>query len=118
VDDQAYSKAGRSTGFTTGLYSGLKKAHIHKEFNPHSREWEKRATWECVLLKHQSPPLAEPGDSGSLVYDPLAGEVVGLLFAESKADGHFLFTPILDVFEDIKRVTGAIDVQIVEDSNH
>jgi V8-like Glu-specific endopeptidase len=64
------------------------------------------------MLKAGEPPLTEPGDSGSLVYDSSSGEVVGIFFAASDLHGHFYFTPILDVFRDIKRVTGAVNVRI------
>lgn len=56
--------------------------------------------------------FAEPGDSGAFLFDRL-GQVVGILIGGFKRKETVYFTPIENIFDDIKEVTGAIDVQIV-----
>ncbi|KAJ5225630.1 hypothetical protein N7468_006855 [Penicillium chermesinum] len=91
---KSYSKAGRSSGFTMG------------------NKYDETRTMEHVLFKSESNIIAEPGDSGSLVYDAETGRVVGLHIAGAKGTNRAYFTSIHDVYRDIMEVTGAINVRM------
>jgi V8-like Glu-specific endopeptidase len=69
-------------------------------------------TMEHVLYGSENNIIAEPGDSGSLVYDAETGRVVGLHIAGAKGTGHVYFTSIDDVYRDIMEVTGAINIRM------
>lgn len=48
------------------------------------------------------------------MYDSSSGVVVGLFLGASELHNHSYFTPIRDVLQDIKAVTGAIEVRIAQ----
>jgi V8-like Glu-specific endopeptidase len=81
-------------------------------WNPKSKKYEQTKTMEHVLFPSGNNTIAEPGDSGSLVYDAETGRVVGLHIAGAKGTGHVYFTSIHDVYRDIMEVTGAINVRM------
>jgi hypothetical protein len=110
-EGQTYHKIGSSSGYTTGVYSGLKEAIIHRVLNPHTRLYETFPTLEYAIFKSAYPFMAQ-GDSGSLVYNGLCGNVVGPFFAASKPQGHSYITPIDDFFQDIMKVSGASKVRM------
>lgn len=56
--------------------------------------------------------FSEQGDSGAFIFDNRR-QVIGLLFAGCDEKNATYFTHILDVFDDIKAVTGAVDVRIM-----
>lgn len=95
---------------TKGKYGGLRPIQIAKG---------KGLNGEEVIIEtreHSVVPysglFAEPGDSGSLVFNP-DGIVVGMLVAGATRIDAVFFQHILDVFEDIKDVTGAVDVRLM-----
>ncbi|EPS29030.1 hypothetical protein PDE_03976 [Penicillium oxalicum 114-2] len=104
--DNEYSKVGRSTGYTSGKYSGLREVHLHKVDDQFIETWE-----HTVSSGFSDQPFAQPGDSGSFVFDPASREVVGL-FLGGRPNGTGIFTPIEAVFSDIKDITGASHVQV------
>ncbi|KAF3384915.1 hypothetical protein F1880_001774 [Penicillium rolfsii] len=109
---KSYSKVGRSSGFTTGVYSELREAHLHYVLNPGNNTYNPTMTMEHYLCPPVNTIIAEPGDSGSLVYDAKTGRVVELHNAGANGTGHLYFTPIHDVYRDIMEVTGAINVRM------
>lgn len=66
-------------------------------------------TWDPAISSNNE--FAEPGDSGSLIYTN-AGKVVGMLVGGNERLPTWTFSPIEDVFEDIKTVTRAEDVRL------
>ena len=65
--------------------------------------------WE-IIGKHQEP-FAIPGDSGSFVGNG-RGEVVGMLLGGHERTDTSIFTPMVEIFDDIKRITNAVEVRI------
>ncbi|KAF7716165.1 Uncharacterized protein PECH_005441 [Penicillium ucsense] len=110
-DSRKYAKVGRSSGFTVGRYNGLRDVQLHIVLDDQGKEIEK-ITREHVICSGEKVVFAEPGDSGSLVYDPFTEDVVGLLWGAYRAGTEAFFTPIEEVFEDIKNVTGACEVRL------
>ena len=55
--------------------------------------------------------FGKPGDSGSFVFDNLRG-VVGMLLAGFEVKETAYFTPLENIFRDIKEVVGAEEVRI------
>ncbi|KAJ5488688.1 hypothetical protein N7539_003578 [Penicillium diatomitis] len=110
-DSQKYAKVGRSSGFTVGKYNGLRDVQLHIVLDDQGKEIGK-ITREHVICSGEKFVFAEPGDSGSLVYDPFTEDVVGLFWGAYRAGTEAFFTPIEEVFEDIKNVTGACEVRL------
>ena len=106
-------KSGRSTQFTEGKYSELRQVVIVKGLDPHGREAPFPTFQHSIASFKNMTAFAYPGDYGSFVYTRI-GEVVGLLVRGWERMNFTVFQPIFDVFEDIKRVTGATDVRIME----
>lgn len=55
--------------------------------------------------------FAQRGDSGSIVIDEDAN-MVGLLFGGNKDCSVAYFTHVIDLFDDFKRQTGAVDERV------
>lgn len=73
-------------------------------------EWE---TYEHSITGPETGQwFSEKGDSGAFITDKNA-QVVGLLFAGADRKNVTYFTHIKDVFDDIKTVTGAVDVRVM-----
>lgn len=105
-------KCGRTTGYTKGVYNGLKTVHLtHAVING---ELVPQPTLEHTVT-NQGDPFALRGDSGALVIDSQA-RVVGLHWGGLDSGSVAYFTHIEDVLEDIKRVTGAEDIRMMQDS--
>lgn len=104
-------KAGRTTRFTSGSYGNLKSVFFHRKM-----EEDKEIQWETFEHNITGPPtgewFSESGDSGAFIVDK-GSKVVGLLFGGAERNNVTYFTHIDDVFDDIKMVTGAIDVRIM-----
>lgn len=105
-------KCGRTTGYTKGVYNGLKTVHLtHAVING---ELVPQPTLEHTVT-NQGDPFALRGDSGALVIDSQA-RVVGLHWGGLDSGSVAYFTHIEDVLEDIKRVTGAKEIRMMQDS--
>ncbi|KAJ5789622.1 uncharacterized protein N7518_006633 [Penicillium psychrosexuale] len=102
-------KTGRSTGTTYAYYNGLVSVDICLQKTAHGVQ--KVFTWEHTVTEPISHAFAEPGDSGSWVYTP-AGEVFGVLHSRDMRKGTMRIASIVDIFKDIKRLTGAAEVRI------
>ena len=107
---ESLAKAGRTTKYTIGDYSGLKSALIAQAIN------EKGQFYSIVTMEHavtgQGRCFSEGGDSGSLVLNN-AGYVVGLLLRGSGAKNVTYFTYSVELISDIKQATGATAVRMM-----
>lgn len=101
-------KSGGSTQFTEGGYSELRQVMIVKGLDLHGRE-APFSSFQHSIASFGSLRLSWR----SFVYTQF-GEVVGLLVRSWERMNVTVFQRIFDVFEDIKKVTGAIDVRIRE----
>ena len=75
-----------------------------------------KTTYEHTVVNISSiSPFSGPGDLGSFVFDR-GGGVIGLLTSgwERKFPYTTYFTPIENVFDDVKEVTGALEVRIAD----
>ncbi|KAK2770476.1 hypothetical protein FQN53_005535 [Emmonsiellopsis sp. PD_33] len=111
--DEPLYKIGRTTGFKEGKYSILKSVllpsgHLDAQQNPIEKE-----TYEHVITG-VTTKFSQPGDSGAVIFDQFCN-FIGLLFAGSFETNATYFTPAETLFEDIKKMTGALDVRIPED---
>lgn len=110
-------KMGAITGPTFGVYDGFR---VHHGLAGHSKYLELPASNEHKFVPSAGPRsnLAGPGDSGAVAYDR-DGHAMALIFrgieaAGTKAQGFTIVTPIEDVFNDIKDLTGAVDVRVAQ----
>lgn len=104
-------KSGRSTSITQAKFHGLKSVLITREPIPMYGTFRLVTTWEYAFASISEGPFAEPGDSGTFVSTRLGG-VVGLLWGGAERNDIGYVTPIEAVFDDIKKVTGAVEVRI------
>ena len=109
--DELY-KIGRSSGFTKGEYGPLEQVHIYRSRDPQGNPVSV-ATLEHSISYPPTSPFCLLGDSGSFIFEN-SGGVVGLLFGASERKDTAYFTHITDLFDDIKEVTGAIEVRIAK----
>jgi len=70
-------------------------------------------TFEHGFISISDRPFSEPSDSGTFVFAE-DGDVIGLLWGGAERRNISYVTPIEDIFDDIKRVTGAMEVRILE----
>lgn len=68
-------------------------------------------TWEHKIAGSRGTDFAKYGDSGSWVYT-LGGEPAGMLKGGDEAHGTGTMSLMPDIFDDIKSVTGAINVRV------
>ncbi|GBF66701.1 hypothetical protein TMEN_9421 [Trichophyton mentagrophytes] len=105
-------KIGRSTGFSEGVLGEIRKADIQCWFRDANDNWDKtRGLAYLVYPKAPRLTFGEPGDSGSFVFSP-QGSFIGLYMGGDREAGTGLFIEAGDLFEDIKQVTGALEVRI------
>ncbi|KAH8430003.1 uncharacterized protein LDX57_007676 [Aspergillus melleus] len=102
-------KCGRATGYTAGYYSELAEFHILTEM---ANGVERPIVTREYAITNSSA-FSEPGDSGALIFNRDL-QVVGMIFAISERNMRTYFTHIDDLFRDIKRVTGAQVVKIMD----
>ncbi|KAM5434608.1 hypothetical protein MferCBS31731_006710 [Microsporum ferrugineum] len=110
-EDTRLFKLGRSTRKTRGFFSGLESAHIHTSDG-------QGGISEIITLEHavtgaSGTLFSDPGDSGALVFDSVAN-CIGLIFAGNTFSRASYITLLPDLFDDIKTITGAVDVRIAE----
>lgn len=95
---------GTTSGYREGTINAALQLHIDEEGNP-SHEWT-MVVPECERL----PDAAFKGDSGAWIIGNDSNKLLGLLWGWD--GGLLLFTPIQDVFEDIKRNLRNCDIQL------
>ena len=96
-------------GFTRGDYNCLIQAKITKELNQKG-EIVTKVTHEHMISSSHGV-FGEPGDSGAFVFDKYGG-VIGMVLGGFERKDTIYFAHIDNIFDDIKRVTGAEDVRI------
>jgi hypothetical protein len=111
--------SGQRSGYSEGIYNSLHDAIISHEFID-DQSLVIRTVEHSVLplAPDKDPFFSKPGDSGSLVYTKEGHVVVGLLFAGAlDGDDPFpsYFTPINDLIEDIKEITKATEVRLLQE---
>ncbi|KAH8434267.1 uncharacterized protein LDX57_011905 [Aspergillus melleus] len=113
---QVLAKVGCASGYTEGLYSGLKVAVISRHtLNGQEQEvktWEHSITPasfedEFAVSPHE---IIKYGDSGSLVYG-LVGRLVAMCFGGSYSGDILYFTYIGDLIESIRETRGDSEVR-------
>ncbi|PKY08616.1 hypothetical protein P168DRAFT_301285 [Aspergillus campestris IBT 28561] len=108
---QTLLKCGRSTRLTEGDYSGARPIRLTKERGPNGEELTV-ATRERSVANPLLGIFAQPGDAGSLVFNP-AGDVVGMIGGGWSRLNAVFFQHILDVFDDVMEVTGAVEARVM-----
>lgn len=101
-------KIGRVSGFTRGRYGVLQSCFLTNETK--DGHTASRQTWEHVVTQ-PSGAFLELGDSGSLLFDA-TGDVLGMLFGASYKGDISYFTATADLLQDIKSITGALEVRL------
>ena len=126
-DDELVYKIGRTTGKRQGFVNAaesiqLRAVKVDQATGTRTYEitiarivvpdrWkdlknaENHDSWETIAFSWG-------GYSGSAIYNR-HGIFIGLLFGGSVASGKSYFTPVEHLFEDIKRVTGAVKVELL-----
>ncbi|KLJ08235.1 hypothetical protein EMPG_16331 [Blastomyces silverae] len=110
--DSPMYKIGRRTDFTAGKYQALRSLHLEsREADEKGNNKTVAVTEEAAVAPKYGLRFSAQGDSGSFIFD---GETnfVGLLFAGHSETGVGYFTPAATLFEDIKAMTGALDVRL------
>lgn len=101
-------KIGRVSGFTRGWYSALQSCVLDNETR--DGHTVARQTWEHVVTR-PSGAFLEPGDSGSLLFNTV-GDVLGILFGASEKGDIAYFTATCDLLQDIRNITGALEIRM------
>ncbi|KAI9926149.1 hypothetical protein MW887_004612 [Aspergillus wentii] len=104
-------KVGRSTDLTRGVYSPLEQVRIARERDAEG-EMALIATLEHAITSKGEARFAEAGDSGSFIFTR-KGDVVGMVMGGFERKNTVYFTPIQDVLDDIREVTGAEAVRLM-----
>ncbi|KAJ9265169.1 hypothetical protein DTO212C5_6843 [Paecilomyces variotii] len=105
-------KAGRSTGYTQGTYNGLESAVIADKIV--NGQTVRTRTLEHAVCGRHGQWFGDRGDSGSFVFT-YSGTVIGMIFGGNTDRAISYFTHIFDIFNDIKKITGASNVRIFGD---
>lgn len=108
-------KVGRSTKVTYGSFQEICETDTVKSWQyKDASGFEEVSTLECaVVMEYGDHLFGEPGDSGSLLFNS-QGQLVGLYFGGNDRTNVSYFTPIEVVFDDIKRITGCVEVDLPE----
>lgn len=110
-------KVGNRTKITAGAYNQYKVTTGLSGMDKYMKYQSDEHVFIGAPARTETP-FSNPGDSGSVVYDK-DGKVVGLLFRgqipNQASAGYTFVTPISDVFDDIKLMTGVEDVRVAQD---
>ncbi|KAG5288483.1 14-3-3 protein epsilon [Histoplasma capsulatum G186AR] len=107
----ALYKIGRRTNFTSGRYQGLHSVHLESWKTDKTDKKAVAVMEEAAVTDKNGLQFCAPGDSGSFIFD-VETKFVGLLFAGNMETGVGYFTPAAILFEDIKAMTGALEVRL------
>lgn len=105
-------KSGRSTGVTEAVFNGLRSVELDRLKSEKGPGYELRIKW-TTKISFMDEPFAEPGDSGSWIY-AMDGSVFGLLTGGDERQGTTYVCRMKDVFDDIKDITGAVEVRTAQ----
>ena len=95
--DMRVLKVGRSTGLTFGTVSGIKAKVQVPGFPYPTAEW--------TVVGDYDQPFARKGDIGSSVWDE-DGNLLGLIWECCPMEGSAFVTPISEILDSLKRITG------------
>ncbi|KAJ5835364.1 hypothetical protein N7447_001390 [Penicillium robsamsonii] len=105
-------KSGRSTAMTASVYHGLESVELERLKSKKGPGYILGITWVSKMATPENSfPFAEHGDSGAWI-TRMDGKVFGILTGGDERQGTTYFSRINDVFDDIKDVTGAVEVRI------
>ncbi|KAK2757959.1 hypothetical protein FQN54_004365 [Arachnomyces sp. PD_36] len=112
--DEILYKLGRTTGFTAGRYDGLRSIQLHTYQKDSSGNKIMEETYEHTIVGEPGKLFSDRGDSGAIIFDITCGSI-GLLFGGNADTKASYFTPFPQLFEDVKRITGAKKIRILSD---
>ncbi|KAI9370390.1 hypothetical protein BJX61DRAFT_515745 [Aspergillus egyptiacus] len=105
-------KVGYTSGFRHGQYGGLAECRVATCVSDVGRVEKITVTFEhTILARRPTDLIAQPGDSGALVFN-LIGGVVGLLFGVAGDGERGLFTHSRDLLESMREVTGVKEIRL------
>lgn len=110
--DTTVFKVGRSTTYIAGYYSSLKDARISQVSNA-AGVLVMKATLEHSVTGMSGKHFSDLGDSGAMVFQG-SGALVGMLCDGCIEHPISYISLAEDLFDDIKRVTGATDVRVAD----
>lgn len=103
-------KSGRSTGSTASVFNELQSVELLRLNSRKGPGYQLTISWVTKIPK-MDYSFAEPGDSGSWIYSA-GGAVLGMLTGGDERQETISLCRMQDIFNDIKDLTGAADVQI------
>ncbi|KAJ5165120.1 uncharacterized protein N7500_006950 [Penicillium coprophilum] len=105
-------KSGRSTGITASVYHSLESVQLDRLKSDKGPGYTFSIIWTYKTATPESSfPFAEPGDSGAWI-TRMDGKVLGILTGADERQTTHYFCRISDVLDDIKDITGAVEVRI------
>lgn len=111
-DGSKLYKSGRSTSMTASVYHGLESVKLDRLQSKKGLGYHLVITWVYkIATSENSLPFAEHGDSGAWI-TRVDGKVFGILTGGDERQDTTYFCRINDVFDDIKDITGAVEVRI------
>ena len=111
-DDIDVFKWGRTTHLTRGRYRGSERSEIKSWTRDSDGNKVETAGPESVIVgMGYGTIFSRGGDSGAFVVDRF-GSLVGLTWAGNDNTGVTYVMQVDDLFEDIKSMTGAIEVRL------
>ena len=111
-EDLDMYKVGRTTGFTRSHYNGRIKSTISSWVRSADNQLSFVTGHDSsVSSNYRSVDFGAGGDSGSFIMDQ-TGAFVGLYWAGNTYSNMGYFMEARDLFEDIRRITGAVEVKL------
>lgn len=112
---------GRTSGKQEGVVNGYTTFFCQQNEDGtyrQSEEWTILRSDDCAEENWISSGIGVDGDSGSWILEKETSNVIGLVWGRNHEEGEnddeifTYFTPMLDIFEDIRDVTGATKISI------
>lgn len=112
---------GRTSGNQDGVVNGFTTYFCQQNEDGtyrESEEWTILRSDDCAEENWISSGIGVDGDSGSWILEKETSNVIGLVWGRNHKEGEnndeifTYFTPILDIFEDIREITGASTISI------
>jgi len=118
--DMPLFKRGRATGFTAGTYAGVNVTLLHSwKATDQGMKWQVSRDHTVTAVPTRcdfQPCFGRRGDSGAAVFNAF-GEFVGIFFGGNDATNNSYFTSAQDLFEDIRKLTGAKAVRLYQEED-
>ena len=124
IPDELVTKYGRTTGARNGFVNAARSTQlqcISESGSGGDFEYRTANAWVVIPERWHNELTDEEklrrafslrGDSGAAVFNQMT-YFKGLLFGGVKGGDMSYFTPVQDLFEDIKRTTDAVEVQLL-----